>query len=117
MSSEPDPEKLRALDERLAKLKGQPKAKEATAATGFSQGEIAWRMVIELASGIIVGTGIGYGLDYLFGTLPIFLVIFSVLGFIAGVRSLMATARAMQEKNVAQAAAQDTADHSAKDEG
>lgn len=99
MSSEPDPDRLRALEERLAKAKG-PAAKKDRSATaqGFSQGEMAWRMVIELASGIVIGLGIGYGLDWLFGTLPIFLTIFVLLGFAAGVRTMMGTARQMQDK-------------------
>ena len=95
LASEPDPDRLRALDERLAKLKEQPKPKEESAAKGFSQGEIAWRMVIELCSGLLVGFGIGYGLDYLFGTMPIFLMILTLLGFVAGVRTMMGTAREM----------------------
>ena len=45
-----------------------------------SQAHLAWRMVIELVTGIVIGFGIGYGLDSLFGTLPIFLVVFVLLG-------------------------------------
>lgn len=122
MSSEPDPERLRALEERMAKLTEKPKKKDVSTAKAFSQGEVAWRMVIELASGIIVGTGLGYGLDYWFGTMPIFLVILSVLGFIAGVRTMMGTARELQMKKLAEAQAgeagtQDTVVQSTKDEG
>ena len=122
MSSEPDPERLRALEERMAKLTEKPKKKDLSTAKAFSQGEVAWRMVIELASGIIVGTGLGYGLDYWFGTMPIFLVILSVLGFIAGVRTMMGTARELQMKKLAEAQSgeagtQDTVVQSTKDEG
>ena len=53
----------------------------------------AWRMVIELVTGMGVGFGIGYGLDYAFGTLPIFLVIFCLMGFAAGVRVMIQTAQ------------------------
>lgn len=117
MASEPDPERLRALEQRIAAAKGTPKAKQNSAAKGFSQGEIAWRMVIELATGIVVGTGIGYGLDKLFGTLPILLVVFSLFGFAAGIRTMLGTAREMQEKRLAQAAKDDQAGSSALDEG
>lgn len=109
MASEPDPERLRALEHRLAKLQEKPKPVQSSTAKGFSQGELAWRMVLELAVGIMVGTGIGYGLDKLFGTLPILLVIFSLLGFTAGVRSMMRTAQEIQNKRLAEAAAEDTA--------
>lgn len=107
MASEPDPERLRALETRLAKLRDKPKPERSQTARGFSQGEVAYRMVIELATGIVVGVGIGYGLDVLFGTLPIFLSVFSLVGFAAGVRTMLGTARqlqARQQRNEATAA-------------
>lgn len=115
MASEPDPERLRALQVRLARLQEPPKPKAPSMAKGFSQGEMAWRMVIELASGIIVGVALGYGLDYLFGTLPVFLIILCLFGFAAGVRSMMRTAREMQDKRMAEAAAENNAADAAGD--
>jgi ATP synthase protein I len=44
-------------------------------------------MVTELVVGMLMGLGIGYGLDHLFGTMPLFLIIFTILGFAAGVSS------------------------------
>ena len=105
MASEPDPERLRALEQRLAAAQGKPKPERSQTAKGFSQGEVAYRMVIELATGILVGVGIGYGLDVLFGTLPVFLAIFSLVGFAAGVRTMLGTARQVQEKTDAAEAA------------
>jgi ATP synthase protein I len=61
----------------------------------FSQGEVAWRMVVELVTGMVLGLAIGFGLDVLFNTRPIFLVIFSLLGFGAGIRVMLGTARQM----------------------
>lgn len=98
MTSEPDPERLKALHKRIEAAKGKPKEDRSQMAKGFSQGEVAYRMVIELATGIVVGVGIGYGLDVLFGTLPTLLVIFSLVGFAAGVRTMLGTARQLQEK-------------------
>lgn len=96
MSEEPDPERLKALEARLAKVKGVAKAPDRSErGKAFSQGEMAWRMVIELVSGMLLGLSIGYGLDYVFNTLPIFLVIFVLLGFIAGVRTMLGTAKQM----------------------
>ena len=57
-------------------------------------------MVIELVAGLGIGFGIGYGLDSLFGTLPIFLVIFIFLGFAAGVNTMMRSAKEMQRKQL-----------------
>jgi ATP synthase protein I len=65
---------------------------------------MAWRMVIELVAGIVIGFGIGYGLDRLFGTLPVFLILFTGLGFVAGVRTMMRTAQEVQKMHMARAA-------------
>lgn len=98
MASEPDPDRLKALEEKLQKVKGKAPPPQTNTAKGFSQGEVAWRMVIELATGIMLGSGIGYGLDVLMGTLPIFLVIFSLFGFAAGIRTMLGTARELGRK-------------------
>ena len=66
----------------------------------YSQAQLAWRMVIELVAGLGIGFGIGYGLDYLFGTKPILLVIFILFGFAAGIRTVIGTARDMQERQL-----------------
>lgn len=103
MASEPDPDRLRALEARLSKVKTAPKATPSATARGFSQGEVAWRMVIELATGIMLGTAIGYGTDVLLGTLPIFLIIFSLLGFAAGIKTMLGTARELARTKTATA--------------
>ena len=104
MATEPDPDRLRALEARLDQAKGAPQVKQTNTAKGFSQGEVAWRMVIELATGIMLGSGIGYGLDVLFGTLPLLLILFSLLGFAAGIRTMLGTARELGRTKAAPAA-------------
>ena len=104
MASEPNPDRLRALEARLEKVRGKPEVAPTTTAKGFSQGEVAWRMVIELATGIMLGTAIGYGVDVLFGTLPAFLIIFSLLGFAAGIRTMLGTAKELGRTKAATAA-------------
>lgn len=104
MASEPDPDRLRALEKRLAEVRAKPKPVKSETAKGFSQGEVAYRMVIELATGILLGVGIGYGLDVLIGTLPLFLAIFSLVGFAAGVRTMLGTAREVSAKQATEAA-------------
>ena len=98
MADEPDPERLRALEARLKQVKGAPKPPDAAAGNGFSQGEVAWRMIIELVTGMMIGMGIGYGLDVLFGTLPICLIVFALLGFAAGVKTMLRTADQMKQQ-------------------
>ena len=98
MATEPDPDRLRALEARLDQAKGKPEVKQTTTAKGFSQGEVAWRMVIELATGILLGSAIGYGLDVLFGTLPVLLIVFSLFGFAAGIKTMLGTAKELGRK-------------------
>lgn len=102
MTTEPDPERLAALEARIDALKGQRTRKPKRTGSGFSQGEVAWRMVLELATGMALGLAIGYGIDTLTGTKPLFLVIFSLFGFAAGVKTMLGSAKQLQ---VAQEAA------------
>jgi ATP synthase protein I len=103
MALEPDPDRLRKLEARLDVVKEKPKPAPTNTVKGFSQGEVAWRMVIELCTGMILGMAIGYGLDVLFGTLPIFLIIFALIGFAAGIKTMLGTARQLAQTKAAQA--------------
>ncbi len=99
MAEKPDADRLRDLEARLAKARAAgAKPEKPAAGKAFSQGEMAWRMVIELVSGMLIGVSIGYGLDWLSGTAPLFLVVFSLFGFAAGVLTMLRTARSMGEK-------------------
>ncbi len=95
MSDDPDPERLKALTARIDSVK-RANAPKPRADASLNQASQAWRMVIELVAGLIIGFGIGYGLDWLFGTMPLFLVLFILLGFAAGVKTVMRTAREVQ---------------------
>ena len=90
-----DTERLSALDHRIAKAKAvldPPKA----AQDHHSMAQIGWRMVIELVAGLGIGAAMGYGLDVLFGTLPVFLVVMTLLGFAAGVKTIIRSANEIQ---------------------
>jgi len=95
MTEEPEAARLKALEARIAQIKGKPVAARTESGKAFSQGEMAWRMVIELVVGMLLGLSIGFGLDFVFDTRPIFLVIFALLGFAAGVRTMLRTAQTM----------------------
>ena len=99
MPNEPDSDRLKALEARIDRIKGKPVGAKTNTVKGFSQGEVAWRMIIELVTGMLLGMGIGYGLDAAFGTLPLFLVIFSLIGFAAGIRSMLGTAKQLAARN------------------
>ncbi|MBT8455884.1 MAG: AtpZ/AtpI family protein [Alphaproteobacteria bacterium] len=93
---------LAALDARIAAAK---KAQEPDPRMDehYSKAHQAWRMVIELVAGLGIGFGIGYGLDVLFGTMPVFLVLFVLFGFAAGVKTMIGTARELQLREEAAA--------------
>ncbi len=105
-SEEPDPERLAALEKRLSELR-RPEAPEPAADDKFRQADMAWRMVIELVSGLGIGFGIGYGLDVLLGTLPWLMVLFTLLGLAAGVKVMMRSAADMQKAQAAATAAEE----------
>ncbi|MFV0292474.1 MAG: AtpZ/AtpI family protein [Paracoccus sp. (in: a-proteobacteria)] len=92
----PDPNRLRRLEERLAQVKA-PKVPSKAAVT-LNHADTAWRMVIELVTGLGIGFGIGFGLDKLFGTTPVFLVLFLLAGLAAGIKVMLGTAEEMQRK-------------------
>lgn len=106
MTKESD-DRLRALDEKLAKLKKAQAPGKSHQEEHYSQANVAWRMVLELVAGLGIGFGIGIGLDALIGTRPLFLVLFTLLGFAAGVQTMMRTANEVQEKRKAAEAAKD----------
>lgn len=95
MDEDPDQARLRSLEQRIERARGKDSPKRADTGKSFSQGEVAWRMVLELVTGMLLGLAIGYGLDVLIGTRPIFLIIFALLGFAAGIKTMMGTARQM----------------------
>ncbi len=102
--SDDRPDALSALDERIRAAKKRH-APPPPRQDGFSQSEQGWRMVIELVTGIVLGFGIGYGLDVLFGTLPVLMIPFTLLGFAGGVKTMMRTAAEFQKKREAEEAA------------
>ncbi len=72
-----DNDPLRDLGQRIQSAK-QSYEVEPKVEDHHSGLQHAWRMVIELVSGMAIGFGLGYGLDVLFGTLPILMIVFTV---------------------------------------
>ena len=99
MAEDSERERLRRLEEKIARAKGETKGPSSTG--DISQANVAWQMVTELVAGIVIGLGIGLGLDALLGTKPLMLVLFILLGFVAGVRVMMRTAADVQKKQAA----------------
>jgi ATP synthase protein I len=104
-----DPEQTRRLAELEERIEAAKAAKtpKPHQEEHYSQANVAWRMVIELVAGLGIGFGIGYGLDLLLGTTPFLMVLFVMLGLVAGVKTMLRTAQEIQESNVAKAANDD----------
>ncbi|MEO1000614.1 MAG: AtpZ/AtpI family protein [Pseudomonadota bacterium] len=86
-----DPERLENLGERIAEAEAR-RAPPPPKDSKYVQANHAWRMVTELVVGMLIGLGIGWGIDSVAGTTPVFLAIFGLLGFAAGVKTMIRTA-------------------------
>lgn len=102
MSDPQDADRLKALEAKIAALKEPAEIKDHSE-EHYSQAQLAWRMVIELVSGLAIGFGIGYGLDSFLGTQPFLMVLFIFFGLAAGVLTMMRSAKEVQEKRLAAA--------------
>ena len=102
MSEPADQDGLKRLEERIAAVKKTTEPKPRTRVEhNIGQASAAWRMVTELVAGLGIGFGIGYTLDAWFGTTPVFLVLFILLGFAAGVNVMLRTAKELQKETQA----------------
>lgn len=106
MSDDDQKQRMAQLEARIEAVK-KAQAPKPRVDEHYSQANLAWRMVIELVAGLGIGFGIGYGLDSLFGTLPILLVVFTMLGLAAGVKTMLRSAQEIQEKKLAEEAERD----------
>jgi len=97
MSEGEPPTRLDDLDARLRRLRERTSEGDATppgrelqssSAAGF-----ALRIGIELLAALLVGGGIGWLLDHWFGTLPLFLIVFFLLGACAGMLNVFRAGR------------------------
>lgn len=104
MVSEADRARLEALEKRIAEAKKAVDPPRSAEGDKYSQAQLAWRMVVELVAGLGIGFGIGYGLDHLFGTMPIFLVLFIFAGLAAGIQTMLRSAKEVEMRRAAKAA-------------
>ncbi len=108
--------KLGELDRRIRAAREARRPKRGKAGDKFTAAGMAWRMTLELVVGGMVGAAMGWGLDALFGTLPVFLVVFILLGFAAGVRTLRRSADELRKIQAAQSADEKQAAEAARED-
>ncbi|CUI00380.1 AtpZ/AtpI family protein [Leisingera aquaemixtae] len=109
MTDDDQKQRMAQLEEKLAAARKAQEPKPR-ADEHYSMANMAWRMVIELVAGLAIGFGIGYGLDLLFGTLPVFMVLFVLLGLAAGVKTMLRSAQEIQDKKLADEAEKNAQD-------
>ncbi len=99
MGDEPhDPSDLGRLGAQIDAARARQRPERSSLGEEVKAGSLAWRMVTELVVGVLVGGLMGWVIDTLFGTLPIFLIIFGILGFVAGIRIVIRSSREMERR-------------------
>ena len=98
--------RLGSLGHRLSKIRDSRKIE--TDPSGTVQEEVqakasamamGFRLSSELVAGVLVGAGLGWGFDRLLSTSPWGLIVFLLLGFVAGVMNVMRTAGVMAKQS------------------
>jgi ATP synthase protein I len=91
--------RLGSLDRRLSEIRdsrkigtdqaGGQSEDSAARASAMARG---FRLSSELIAGVVVGAAIGWGIDHLLSTSPFGLIVFFLLGFVAGLVNLVRSA-------------------------
>src|SRR6266487_2862738 len=91
--------RLGSLDHRLSEIRDsrkirtdQPGSESGDGAARASAMARGFRLSSELIAGVIVGAVIGWGFDRLLSTSPFGLIVFFLLGFVAGVVNVVRSA-------------------------
>jgi ATP synthase protein I len=97
--------RLGNLDHRLSEIRGSRKIETDQSESGSGDGAarasamaIGFRLSSELVAGVVVGALIGWGFDRLLSTSPFGLIVFLLLGFVAGVVNVVRSAGRVQGK-------------------
>jgi len=98
--------RLGSLDQRLSKIQGsrkigtdQPGSEQDAAQARASAMAVGLRLSSELVAGVLVGAALGWGFDRLLSTSPWGLIVFLLLGFVAGVVNVMRAAGVMAKQS------------------
>jgi ATP synthase protein I len=99
--SEEDPDaRLSDIEERLRKARAQRGEVQRVEAPHSKLG-VAFRLVTELLAAVIVGGALGWGLDRIFATGPLFLIVMFLVGVAAGFFNVVRTAQQMNRDQAA----------------
>ena len=91
--------RLGSLDQRLSALRDSRKLRTDQPAEGSEDGAakasamaLGFRLSSELVAGVLAGAAIGWGIDHLLSTSPFGLIVFFLLGFVAGIVNVVRSA-------------------------
>ena len=107
-------DRLEALEKKLSASRQRHQPEDQGRANASMLG-LAWRLTIEMLAGIGVGGFIGWWMDKVLGTAPIFMLLMLVLGMGAGLMNSVRTVAEMRRKQDALDAARHSAE-TAQDE-
>jgi ATP synthase protein I len=96
-----DPElsqRLRDLDRRIDARREEEAGKVVPVAPNRPGFAMALRLGADFVAGVVVGAAIGWGFDKLLGTSPWGLTVFLLLGFAAGLLSVLRSAGLMAKR-------------------
>jgi ATP synthase protein I len=98
--------RLGSLDQRLSKIRDSRNVRTGQSGEGIEDGAArasafarGFRLSSELIAGVVVGAGIGWGIDRLLSTSPWGLIVFFLLGFTAGVVNVVRSAGVVPDKS------------------
>src|SRR5579872_6558943 len=77
----------------------QPEGGSEDGAARASAMALGFRLSSELVAGVLVGAAIGWGIDRLLSTSPFGLIVFLLLGFVAGVVNVVRSANAVSNRD------------------
>lgn len=97
MTARPPNDPLEKLGAKIDAVRKEREPKPVTKGGKYAAAGFGWRMTIDLVTGVLVGAAMGWGLDSLLGTRPLFLIVLVLFGFAAGVRVMLRSAEEFQK--------------------
>ena len=96
--------RLGSLDHRLTEIRGSRKIETDQSGNEQAQAKasamaVGLRLSSELVAGVLGGAALGWGIDRLLSISPWGLIVFLLLGFVAGVINVMRTAGVMAKQS------------------
>lgn len=95
---EQEKREIEAINDRIKAIKARQENNNLDKNPEFSDLALVFQVPIELVSGVLVGAGMGYILDKLFDIKSLLLVVFTMLGGIAGLVNIARSLKNTEDK-------------------